>query len=58
MKKREKLTEEKEPIKMQDEIMKMKIGRPLKADERVEFVNGNTLDCRRENLRLVRNYIQ
>jgi hypothetical protein len=39
-----------ELIYMQNMIMEMELGRKLRSDERVAFRNGNTLDCRRENL--------
>ncbi len=42
-------------VYLQDFIMESAIGRPLKKTEHVEFINGNTLDCRRDNLRLVDN---
>lgn len=40
-------------IYLQDYVMELELGRPLKKTERVEFRNGNTLDCRKDNLRLV-----
>lgn len=33
-------------------VMATKLGRALLPSEKVEFINGNTLDCRSENLRL------
>ena len=40
-------------VYLQDFIMEGVIGRPLKKTERVIFLNNDTLDCRRNNLRLV-----
>jgi hypothetical protein len=40
-------------IYLHDQVMEMKLGRPLKKTERVIFLNNDTLDCRRNNLRLV-----
>jgi hypothetical protein len=40
-------------VYLQDFIMEGVIGRPLKKTERVIFLNNDTLDCRRDNLRLV-----
>lgn len=34
-------------------IMEHVLGRPLKKTERVEFLDGDSLNCRRNNLRLI-----
>ena len=40
-------------VYLHDLIMESVIGRPLKKTEHVEFLNGDSLDCRKANLRLV-----
>jgi len=40
-------------VYLHDFIMESVIGRPLRKTEHVEFLNGDSLDCRKANLRLV-----
>ena len=35
-------------------LMEAKLGRPLEADEEVHHLNGDKLDCRLENLEVVK----
>jgi hypothetical protein len=41
-------------IYMEDEIVESILGRKLEPGESVRFRNGDSLDCRRENLVLVK----
>lgn len=40
-------------IKLENIIMEAIIGRKLKKNEKVMFINGDYNDCRSENLKLV-----
>ena len=39
--------------KLENFIMESHIGRKLKRNEKVVFINGNSLDCRKQNLKIV-----
>jgi len=43
-------------ILMHEAIMEHILGRPLREDERVEHVNGDTLDNRRDNPKMTGSF--
>lgn len=40
-------------IKLEDVIMEAYLGRKLRKNEQVVFINGNGLDCRKKNLKVI-----